>query len=167
MTAVGSDRPGLVNEISRAIKDAGANLEDSRMAILGGEFAIVVLLSGHSSALEAVDRLVQPMADHLQISFKDTQALSPGASVRRYRLEVSGVERPGIVEAVTQLRVGREINLEALASHLAHAPYSGTPTFVLEARLLIPAATGLAELRTALGELCEEQQLDYVLETSV
>ena len=40
LTALGPDRPGLVNEISAMVLAAGANLEDSRMAILGGEFAL-------------------------------------------------------------------------------------------------------------------------------
>ncbi len=44
LTAVGPDRPGLVSEISSLVLAAGANLEDSRMAILGGEFALLVLV---------------------------------------------------------------------------------------------------------------------------
>ncbi len=50
LTAVGPDRPGLVSEISSMVLSAGANLEDSRMAILGGEFALLVLVSGDEKA---------------------------------------------------------------------------------------------------------------------
>ena len=44
LTAVGPDRPGLVNALASLIRDAGANIEDSRMAILGGEFAVILLI---------------------------------------------------------------------------------------------------------------------------
>ncbi|HHH30681.1 MAG TPA: glycine cleavage system protein R, partial [Polyangiaceae bacterium] len=54
ITAVGSDRPGLVSALSRLIHEANANLEDSRMAVLGGEFAIVVLYSGDEAAVAKV-----------------------------------------------------------------------------------------------------------------
>ena len=39
VTAVGADRPGIVAAVSRALYDVGGNIEDSRMAILGGHFA--------------------------------------------------------------------------------------------------------------------------------
>ena len=45
LTAVGPDRPGLVNQLSSLIREAGASIEDSRMAILGGEFAMILLVS--------------------------------------------------------------------------------------------------------------------------
>ena len=46
LTAVGPDRPGLVNHLSSFIREADASIEDSRMAILGGEFAMILLISG-------------------------------------------------------------------------------------------------------------------------
>jgi len=56
LTAVGPDRPGLVNRISSLIHEASANLEDSRMAILGGEFALLVLVSGTDAAVARVEQ---------------------------------------------------------------------------------------------------------------
>ena len=43
-----------MSEIASAIHTAGANLEDSRMAILGGEFALLLLLSGSEAAAASV-----------------------------------------------------------------------------------------------------------------
>ncbi|MEO0415151.1 MAG: ACT domain-containing protein, partial [Verrucomicrobiota bacterium] len=39
---VGTDRPGLVEELSRAVAAAGGNWEESRLARLHGQFAGVV-----------------------------------------------------------------------------------------------------------------------------
>ncbi|MBZ0186776.1 MAG: hypothetical protein K8F91_11050, partial [Candidatus Obscuribacterales bacterium] len=39
VTAVGEDRPGIVARVTEVLSGHGANLEASRMAILGGEFA--------------------------------------------------------------------------------------------------------------------------------
>ena len=46
LTALGIDRPGLVDEVSRFIYDRGGNIEDSRMVNLRGQFAIMVLVGG-------------------------------------------------------------------------------------------------------------------------
>ncbi len=42
ISAIGRDRPGIVDRLSGAIFRNGCNLEDSRMAILGGEFALAL-----------------------------------------------------------------------------------------------------------------------------
>ncbi|MCK4709738.1 MAG: glycine cleavage system protein R, partial [Gammaproteobacteria bacterium] len=43
LSALGTDQPGLVDKISRHILDLKLNIEDSRMSVLGGEFAIMLL----------------------------------------------------------------------------------------------------------------------------
>jgi len=54
LTAVGPDRPGIVQAISSAIYESGANIEDSRMAVLAGDFALIVLFSGSPDSVEKV-----------------------------------------------------------------------------------------------------------------
>ena len=46
LTAVGRDRPGIVAELAQLVLDCEANLEDSRMTMLGNEFASILLCSG-------------------------------------------------------------------------------------------------------------------------
>jgi glycine cleavage system regulatory protein len=58
------------------------------------------------------------------------------------------------------------VNVASLDSRLAHAPLSGTPMFVLEAELQVPSELALSELRRELGALCDDENLDYVLEGS-
>src|SRR5262245_45493038 len=111
LTAVGRDRPGLVQEISQAIHDAGGNLEDSRMAVLGGEFALIVLLSGPGAAVE---RLRVRSGDlearlGLRVSLHETRAAEGGRGIPTYRLRVTGVDRPGIVLAISKLLAARNI----------------------------------------------------------
>ena len=46
LTAVGPDRVGLVEKISEFIARHGCNIEDSKMAVFCGEFALIVLIAG-------------------------------------------------------------------------------------------------------------------------
>jgi predicted amino acid-binding ACT domain protein len=46
LTAVGDDRPGLVDDVTRFIFERGGNIEDSRMVNLRGQFAMMVLIGG-------------------------------------------------------------------------------------------------------------------------
>ena len=44
ISALGRDRSGIVDELSKTILDHDCNLADSRMTVLGGEFAILLLI---------------------------------------------------------------------------------------------------------------------------
>ena len=77
---------------------------------------------------------------------------------------VSGVDRPGIVAQVSALLAQRRINVAALDSRVTYAPLSGTPLFQLQARLQVPSDLGLSSVRTARVQLCEDENLDFVLE---
>jgi len=46
ISALGTDRPGIVEALSRAVLDRKGNILDSRMTVLGGEFAVLMLISG-------------------------------------------------------------------------------------------------------------------------
>lgn len=166
LTAVGPDRPGLVSEIAAAIHGAGANLEDSRMAILGGEFALLLLLSGPEQAAEAVERAAGPLGEKLGLRLLSKRT-GPGArkDFLPYRISVTGFDRPGIVLRISEILARRGVNVASLESHLAFAPLSGTPMFVLEAELQVPSEVALAELRRELSAQCDEENLDLALES--
>ena len=166
LTAVGPDRPGLVNDLSALIVGAGANLEDSRMAILGGEFAMILLISGPAGAIDRVNTIGEQVEGDLGLRciLKETSPPHPPADYLLYRIEVSGADRPGIVQAVAAILANSGINVATLESHLSYAPFSATPMFMLEATLQVPSKTALSDLRNALAATCEEENLDFHLE---
>ncbi len=166
LTAVGPDRPGLVERISALIHGAGANLEDSRMAILGGEFALILLLSGAADAVQQVQARGEALAGELEltISLRRTNQRTATSDFLPYQLKVSGVDRPGIVARVSALLAERKINVAALDSRIEYAPLSGTPMFHLQAQLQVPSELALSALRSAIGELCDHENLDFILE---
>jgi glycine cleavage system transcriptional repressor len=82
-----------------------------------------------------------------------------------YRISVTGFDRPGIVSKVGEILARRGVNVASLESHLAYAPLSGTPMFVLEAELQVPSEVVLAELRRELTAQCDDENLDLSFET--
>ena len=169
ITAVGSDRPGLVSALSRLIHEANANLEDSRMAVLGGEFAIVVLYSGDEAAVAKVKETAKAAESELGLTlfFKSTQRNAPSGDARAYRLQVSGLDHPGIVHHITGILARHEVNVDSLDTEVVYAPMAGTPTFVMRANLRVPGSVPIARLRDALCDQCDEENLDLLLEARV
>jgi glycine cleavage system transcriptional repressor len=166
LTAVGPDHPGLVNSLSSLIDEAGANIEDSRMAILGGEFAMILLISGSAEVVERVKEIGGRAERELELRciVKETSPAHPPSDYLPYRIDVSGADRPGIVHSIAALLADRDINVASLESRLSYAPFSATPMFVLEASLQVPSKIVLSELRSELTAVCEEENLDFRLE---
>ena len=54
LTALGPDRPGIVDTISKYIFKHNGNIEDSRMTVLGSEFAMIMLISGSMDTISAI-----------------------------------------------------------------------------------------------------------------
>ena len=166
LTAIGPDRPGLVSELAGAIHGAGVNLEDSRMAILGGEFALLLLLSGPEAAAATVEKLAPALGEKLGLRVLSKRTgRSEARKFLPYRISVTGFDRPGIVLRISEILARRAINVASLESRLSYAPLSGTPMFVLEAELQVPSEVALAELRRELTVQCDEENLDLSLES--
>jgi predicted amino acid-binding ACT domain protein len=81
MTAIGPDRVGLVEKISEFISRRGGNIDDSKMAVFYGEFAVIVLIGGDDTSLEDISRDYQEIErDRAQNRVQDT----PGEKSRGF-----------------------------------------------------------------------------------
>jgi len=166
LTAVGPDRPGIVSALAVLLHEAGANIEDTRMAKLGGEFAVLMLVTGSEPVLSFVlaqrARIEAELGVHCTLG--RTQKPVRNGDGLHYRLEVSGFDRPGIVQSITLVLSRLEINVASLTSAVVHAPLTGTPMFLLDADLEVPKKVSLPALRRAVAEACERENLDFSLE---
>jgi glycine cleavage system transcriptional repressor len=125
LTLVGADRPGIVAQVTDALFRHGCVLGEASMLRLGGNFTIMMMVSG--GGREDLQRALQPVAETLQLRFHIDpiagdlhQHLAPNVQVR-----VNGADRPGIVAQVTGAlaEVGFNIlELESDVAGLAQSP---------------------------------------------
>ncbi|SQI37730.1 Gcv operon repressor [Providencia alcalifaciens] len=57
ITALGTDRPGIVNTITRLVSECDCNIEDSRLAMFGEEFTFIMMLSGSWNAITLLEAI--------------------------------------------------------------------------------------------------------------
>jgi glycine cleavage system transcriptional repressor len=165
LTAVGADRVGIVDDLTSLILERQCNIEESRMAVLGGEFAIILLFSGEKAG---VGRLLEELPARgsdlgLAVSAKKTVPPKTDPQARPYLLESVSLDTPGIVHSVTSLLRQYRVNIEDLETETTPAPWTGAPLFSMRARLSVPGDTPIARLREALEELEAETNLDVKL----
>ena len=164
ITAVGSDRPGLVDEISSFLAARTINIEDSRMAVLGGEFAVILLAKGAAGfdAKLAADLPSLEKKTGLSILIKQTTApherkIKPAIP---HRLTATSMDHPGIVHEITRILHNRSINIESMETRIINAPLSGAPIFKMKCLINIPFELKLATVRKELEKLGERMDID-------
>lgn len=164
ITAVGEDRPGLVAAISGFVSRCGCNIEDSRMAILGSEFAMLILVAGEKAQFDAFVRGVDQVAKDagLTVHVRRTQPRKT-AGVVPYELNAYSLDHPGIVQRVTEFLAERKINIRGLETRLTHAPHTGQPLFSIHASVDVPVTEKVGELRKALAEIGASENIDVEL----
>lgn len=171
LTAIGTDRPGIVDEVSQFIFDRGGNIEDSRMVNLRGQFAMMVLVGGGPDVLERLGRELPEFARRAGMSGELRPAgagakSAAAADALPYRLVGTGIDQPGLVHRLAHLLRELGVNIESLETRLTPAPYTGAPMFELEAVLAVPRATQLSVLRQRLAAACDEINMDWDLRTA-
>lgn len=162
VTAVGSDRPGLVAELTALVAQRGANVADSRMALLGGEFALIMLVSApESQSLRSdIERVGESLG--LQLLIKDTGSPTQhrAGRVRSYEVQVHALDHPGIVHAVTSAVRGLGGNVVSLDTSAYEAAVTGAPLFEMTLAADFPPEISAARLREALEQVSETANAD-------
>jgi glycine cleavage system transcriptional repressor len=163
ITAVGSDRPGIVAALTGALLDLGGNLEDCRAALLRGSFAVVLVVSVPDEVdPERVRGALAPVAVELGLGLwvGAASGLASRTGGERCVISVYGADHPGIVHAVSRGLAERGANIVDLSSRLVGEP----PVYVLGIEAELPPALSAAELDAALRPLAAAQQVELHLE---
>jgi glycine cleavage system transcriptional repressor len=167
VTTLGTDRPGIVQDISLWILEHGGNIEDSRMSLLGGEFATLILVSGSPDISSELEHSRQELESSASLTVF-TRTVEPRAAAQdrpslRYHLEATALDHTGIVHHATRILREQSINIVTASTRISRAPFTGAPVFQMEMEIDIPAEVSVKRLRGTLEELGERQNIDFVL----
>ncbi len=161
VTFTGLDRPGIVEQLAKAVVDGGGNWEGSRMTRLAGYFAGVLQASAPSlvadrlaGELNALSR--EGLTVRVEVG-SDAQAVGDR---ERMRLDVTGAERSGIVRAVSAVLVAHGVNILELVTRVEHAPMGGGELFIATLEIECPPEVGEDQLVAALEELGDDVTID-------
>ena len=172
VTAVGSDRPGIVAAITEALRDLGGNLADCRAALLAGSFAIVVVAAlpdgvsdddlraalAEGSAGLGLGVWVGPAA--VRAPSHPNGGPNGGADGGRCIVSVYGADHPGIVAAVSRSVADLDVNIVDLSSRVVGDP----AIYVLGLEVELPAGMTAADLEARLQPVAQAQGVELAVE---
>ena len=166
ISTIGHDRPGLVSDITAVATSHGLNIEDSRMTVLGGEFAVLMALEGTDAALADFHAAMTALCkgDNLAYIYRETSEPDLREPTRPYRATIIALDHPGIVHQIAQFFSSRNINIRDLHTDTTPAAHTGTPIFNVSLIAEVPQDIRVHALKDEFEAFCEEADLDGHLE---
>lgn len=161
IATIGEDRPGLVNELTEVVLDARLNIEDSRMTVLGGEFAVLMTVAGADGDLSALEKRLGELAARTGLAYlfrRTSDRTHTDAEI--HVVKVEAVDHPGIVHGIAGFFSQRGINIRELETETRPAAHTGAPVFNVHLEIEVTTATPVAELRQAFEDFCAGRDLD-------
>ena len=166
ISALGTDKPGIINALSKQAIAQDCNILDTRMTVLGGEFALLMMVNGTTDAISALEPLISQTAEALQLTvmLKRTSPKSSQSENMPYAVNVVALDNPGIVHEIAKFFSDKAINIEEMHTGTYSAAHTGTQMFSLEMIVNIPSATSLAALKDEFVNFCDDKNLDATIE---
>jgi len=166
LSALGKDKPGIIDEIANAVLNSGCTISDSRMAVLGGDFALLLQVGGNWSSLAKLENQIQGLEERLGLTMISRRASEAGAhkDLLPYGVDVIALDQPGIVHNLARFFSRRQINIQEMVTSSYAAPHSGTQMFSVHMTVQVPASTHISTLREEFMEFCDNLNLDALIE---
>lgn len=163
LTLTGPDRIGIVGELTGLLLQRGGNVVTSRMARLGGEFAVLMLVEMPSERFSGLEGDLAGLSDqgyNFTISGASTELTLVTSGWRTFQLVVEGADHEGIIHEVARYLSERGINIESMESECLPGATSGVPLFTMTAEVAVPPGTDADAWQSGLAAISRQQNLD-------
>ncbi|WP_260259051.1 glycine cleavage system protein R [Vibrio intestinalis] len=160
ITAVGTDRPGVCNQVVHLVTRSGCNIVDSRIALFGNEFTLIMLLSGNNAAITRVETTLPLLGQEHDLITMMKRTSKHDHPNNSYTLEVfiESDDKPGLTEKFTQFFANKQIGLSSLSAqtHEKDKLHADSDQFHLALTALVDSECNLMQIQEEFNELCAE-----------
>ena len=164
ISAIGSDRPGIVSELSGVITSHGGNVEESRMSRLGADFAIIMLVSVAPNWMESLSVALKSI-NELTIISKTTKTKESEEGIQ-FQIDLNGADNEGIVKVLSKYLSEKSINILDLQTNISNAPITGSPLFNLRAILAISEICNISDIQSELNQISQKLGVEIIVTQS-
>jgi glycine cleavage system transcriptional repressor len=165
ITALGTDKPKVVNQFTQSLTTWGGNILDTRMTTLGSEFGMMLLVEGTWKAIAKIESKLPAIEKKLGLTanMRRTTPRLRAIKTMAYCVHAVTIEREGILNDLAQFFNGHDINIEDVNVN-TYTAHSGTRMSSININLSIPADTHIPNMREKFMIYCDALNLDASLE---
>ena len=156
LTAIGEDKPGLVESLAKIIADNSGNWLESSMSQLAGKFAGILRVSVSDSEVEQLISALNGISDQLTLVVQRVDSDDEIELPQTVELNLIGNDRPGIIREFSHALASLSVNVEQLSTECVPAPMSSEVLFKAKANLKVPVGLKLEVLQQEIERLADD-----------
>ena len=163
VSVTGNDRVGIVEEVTGVVVEFGGNVDSSKMARLGGEFAMLMLVSVPAGKFDEFRENLRGLREkEYKITTRETKrgAAKRFAGWTSCEIEVRGADHEGIIHEIASHLADQGISIETMDTGMEPAPMSGGFLFTMSAVVVVPPTLDLDVVRDDLEEAGDQLNVD-------
>jgi glycine cleavage system transcriptional repressor len=167
ITALGEDRPDLIVELTRVVKDCKCHILESRITEMSAEVAAHLLVDGNWNHIVKLENALEALAGRCKLKVHTLRAREEQAEPEQvvpYSVDIFASDQIDNIHELAAFFLGRGIKIMDLSTSRYPAPYSGAPLFMAHLIVKIPTHVKIVSLRDEFLEFCDHQNLDAILE---
>lgn len=162
ISIMADDRPGLVETLSRIVKEHEGNWLESRMSHLAGKFAGLVQVQVSDTKKDGLESaLLALKSEGWVIALEES-----GGNLNRNdpcaKLSIVGNDRPGIVKDVAQVLAKLDVNVLELNTQFESAAMTAEALFKTQADIQTPESLDLDDVRDALENISNDLMVEVI-----
>ena len=160
LTAIGEDKPGLVESLARIISDNSGNWLESSMSQLAGKFAGILRVSVNDNNADKLIHALENISDQLKLVIERAEADGDIELQQAVKLNLIGNDRPGIIREISHVLTSLSINVEQLSTECAPAPMSNDVLFKAKAKLRVPVDLEPEMLQRRIEQIADDLMVE-------
>ena len=160
LTAIGDDKPGLVEQLAQTVAANSGNWLESSMSQLAGKFAGILRVSVADDLAEKLISDLEALSGSLKLVIEKVSAQIPDKASHTLSLSLIGNDRPGIIKEISAALSKEGVNVEELSTECTIAPMSGETLFNAKATLNVPDDLDLDQLQKGLERIADDLIVD-------
>lgn len=166
ISALGANSAQVVRNLTKVVLECGGNIKESRMAALGSDFAMLLLVTGNWHTMNKLEQDLSrhAEADGLVMQVKRTEPREIVRELLPYAVDVVGLDQPGIVNNLSSFFAARNVEIGDVTTRTYLANSTGTPMFSVQMLINIPASVHISGLREEFMEFCDQLNVDAIIE---
>lgn len=158
LSILGEDRPGLIDDLAKAVNHANGNWLRSSFCKLSGRFAGFVevsIASENEPSLVSNCQSIHNLNINIQASIK-----AQDDQLQNILVSVTGNDRTGIVADVSQALVQLGININKLETTCESAPNWGNQMFKADFTLEVKQKAYVDDIRQIIENIADDLMVD-------
>lgn len=168
ITVLGEQRPDLIVELTRAIKDAKCTILESRITELGLEFAGHLLVEGNWNHIARLENALESLGNRFGLKIhllraKEREVVDE-ENFLPYAVDIFATDQINNIHDLSAFFATRNIEIMDLSTSRYPAPFTGSPLFLAHMMVRIPVGIRIVSLRDEFLDFCDQMNLDAVLE---